>query len=138
MLRAIAAGGADDCWQAQRMSHDTLNFVRSFDYDTVSPATAAALFWWVRNRLVFELGLDRRDDVALVSYDALLADPESRMGEVCRFLGFEWNPSLIAHMKRRSSPGGRIADIDSRVRERCTELAQHLEAARTGRQERAC
>jgi len=138
VLRAIALGGAGDRWQAQRMSQDTLEFMRSFDYDTMSPATAAALFWWARNRLVFELGLDRRDDVALISYDALLADPESRMRDVCAFLGFGWNPSLIAHIEPRS-PGGRIVEIDARVRERCTELSRRLEAARTGTgQERTC
>lgn len=136
ILRAIAAGGADDRWQAQRMSQDTLEFIRSFDYDLMSPATAAALFWWARNRLVFELGLDGREDVALICYDALLADPEARMREVCRFLGFEWNPLLIAHIEQRSLRR-QIVEIDPRVRERCTELAQHLEAVRT-RQERKC
>jgi hypothetical protein len=136
MLRAIASGGADDRWQAQRMSQNTLEFIRSFDYDVMSPATAAALFWWARNRLVFELGLDRRDDVALISYDALLADPEPRMREVCAFLDFEWNPSLITHIEQRS-PAGRIVEIDAPVRERCTELSLRLEAVRT-RQERTC
>lgn len=126
VLRGIAAGRAEGWWQAQRLSEDALAFLRSFDYDAVSPATAAALFWYVRNDLFFHLGLDRRGDVALVSYDAVLADPEARMRELCRFLGFEWSPSLIAHIEPRH-PRGRTLEIDGRVRERCAELQERLD-----------
>ncbi|MGH3118474.1 MAG: hypothetical protein ACRDQ2_15445, partial [Gaiellales bacterium] len=132
VLRTIAAGRGGDWWQAQRMSEETLAFVRGFDYETMTPATGAALFWYVRNALFFELGLDRRDDVALVSYDALLAQPELQMRELCRFLGFEWNPSLVAHVESRSSPGRRVPGIDPHVRERCAELQLRLDSRLKG------
>jgi len=128
VLREIAAGGGSDRWQAQRLSPASLDLIGSFDYDTMTPATAAALFWLVRNSLVFELGLDRRHDVTVVSYDAMVADPERRMQDLCRFLGVDYSPALVAHIERRPPrTDGRRLDIDPLVRERCRDLEDRLE-----------
>jgi hypothetical protein len=48
----------------------------------MSPYDAAALFWWARNRLFFDLALDQRTDVLVCEYEALVADP----GDVIRSL----------------------------------------------------
>jgi hypothetical protein len=127
VLRGIAANAGADWWQAQGLSPATLDFIGSFDYQAMSPATASALFWLVRNRLFFDLGLDRRNDVALVSYDAVLADPEAGMRRLCGFLGFDWRPELAAHIERRTVPrSGHRTDIDARVRRCGEELQERL------------
>jgi hypothetical protein len=132
VLRELAGGGGRDRWQAQRLSPAAVDLVAGFDYDTMSPETAAALFWYVRNTFVFELGLDHRPDVAVVSYDALLAAPEARMRELCSFLGTGYDPRLVTHID-----GGRVftrqpVDIDPRVRRLCTDLESRLDALRPG------
>src|SRR5579864_600123 len=75
VLRDIAAGKGANMWQAQRLSHSTLDEIASYDYVTMTPETAAALFWWIRNGLYFEAGLDRREDVLLASYQDMLSAP---------------------------------------------------------------
>ena len=62
--RATAAGRPSGC------PDQSLALIGSFDYDRMTPASAAALFWLVRNSLYFDLGLDQRADVLLSSYDA--------------------------------------------------------------------
>ncbi len=74
-LRDIATGKGAGMWQAQRLSAATLAEIASHDYETMTAETAAALFWWMRNGLYFETGLDRRDDVLLASYQDMLATP---------------------------------------------------------------
>lgn len=128
VLREIAAGGGRDRWQAQGLSPASRELIESFDYDTMTPATAAALFWYVRNILVFEHGLDRRPDVAIVSYDALVADPQARMQELCASLGVRYDPSLAAHVESRPPKDRRPLDIDPRVRGLCTDLDARLTA----------
>jgi hypothetical protein len=135
VLREIAAGRGSDRWQAQRLSHESLELIRSFDYEAMSPESAAALFWYVRNSLFFELGLDRRPDVALVSYDALVADPEGAVQPLCRFLGFPWSPRLVAHIDARSSSARPPLALDRRIRECCTELQERLDRVRLTTQE---
>jgi hypothetical protein len=126
VLTEIAAGRGDDMWQAQRLSDHSLEVIHGFDWASVSPASAAALFWYVRNSLFFDLGLDRRDDVLLSSYDALVADPEAGTQALASFLDLAWHPGLAAHIERRD--GGRTAplDIDARVRSLCDDLERRL------------
>ncbi|MGI8698517.1 MAG: hypothetical protein ACR2J0_05145 [Mycobacteriales bacterium] len=128
VLRQVAAGEAGDRWQAQRLSEPHLALIREFDYDTMSPASAAALFWYVRNSLFFEMRLDERDDVILSSYDAMVTDPEGNMRALCRFLGFPWRPQLTAHMAPRGGASRSALDVDVAIRERCEDLRGRLEA----------
>jgi hypothetical protein len=135
VLADIAAGRGASMWQAQRLTGATLEVISSFDYRTMTPETAAALFWWVRNGLYFELGLDDRPDVILASYDSLLADPRTGMGAVCAFLGMEYRPELVAHIAPRTS-GRAPLPIDGRVRHLCDQLQERLDT--TLREQRQC
>jgi hypothetical protein len=94
----------------------------------LSPADGAALFWLFRNRLVFDLGLERRGDVQIVSYDRLVAESEDTMRRMCAFLGIPYSAELIKHVKPRSGiPSPEIA-IDEEILGLCDELRGQLEA----------
>ncbi len=126
-LRDIAAGKGAGMWQAQRLSATTLAEVASYDYSTMTAATAAALFWWIRNGLYFETGLDRRDDVLLASYQDMLATPVEAMQSICTFLGLAYRPALIEHISPRGPGGAKPLDIDPRVRALCDQLRGRLD-----------
>jgi hypothetical protein len=126
-LRAVAAGDRRS-WEAQRLSRDSLELIAGFDWDRMDPASAAALFWYVRNRLAFELGLDRRPDVLLVSYDAVVARPEPELRRLCAFLDVPWSGRLAAGIAARERPDTRL-DIHPAIRTRCDQLASALDAA---------
>lgn len=127
VLRAYAAGEARNAWQVQRLSPENAGFVRGFDFTGLSAESAAALFWYVRNSLYFELALDQRGDVILISYDLLLSEPERVAAALCRFLGLPFRKEIIAHIdRRRRTPGAPIA-IDARIRDRCAKLQEKLD-----------
>jgi hypothetical protein len=136
-LRDIAAGKRAGMWQAQRLSAATLAEIASYDYMTMTPETAAALFWWIRNGLYFETGLDRRDDVLLASYQDMLATPVEAMQAICRFLGLTYRPALIEHISPRGPGGARPLDIDPRVRALCDHLQDRLDETLRGQRDRA-
>jgi hypothetical protein len=128
-LADIASGEGLDRWQAGGMSPATLELVRSFDYDTMTPESGAALFWYLRNVLYFEHGLDEREDVRLVSYRALVDEPADAMRDVCDFLGLEFRPALVAGIggpRRAVAP--RPLEIDPVVRQVCDDLQCRLDA----------
>jgi hypothetical protein len=129
VLREIAAGRGMDRWQAQGLSDESLRLVRGFDYERLSPEDGAALFWYLRNALFFDLGLDRRDDVFLASYDALIADPERVMRPLCTFLGFPYTPRLVAHIAERSSGRMSRLGLHPDIRARCEALGDRLDVA---------
>lgn len=125
-LRRIAAGEVG-LWQAGGLDPDRLALLRSFDLAAMDPASASALFWYLRNSLYFDLGLDERDDVLLLSYDATVADPERSLRALTAFLGVAYRPALIAHIERRSS-SAKPLEVDERVASLCRELLARLDA----------
>ena len=129
VLREVASGEGAERWQAQRLSEQSMELVRSFDYDRMSPATAAALFWCVRNALYFDLGLHERDDVTLVSYRSLVERPEATMRPLCSFLGLAFDPRLVAHIAARASAGAAPLELDPVVRRACEDLQDRLDHA---------
>lgn len=130
ILGEIAAGRAANAWQAQRISPENLELIRTFNYETLDSVSAAALFWYVRNSLYFDLGLDRRDDVLLVSYDHFVADPPAAMNRLAAFLDIEPNSALVAHVAPRALDGDH-GDLEPRVRDVCNELERRLGQAVT-------
>jgi hypothetical protein len=129
VLRAYAAGEANEAWQVQRMPLETADFVRSLDLDRFSAESGAALFWYVRNSLYFQMALDTRPDAMIVSYDDFLSRPDETARALCAFLGVDFRAGLIAHVKPRPSAWKHPLSIDDRVRERCTELQERLDRA---------
>jgi hypothetical protein len=127
VLAEIAAGGGVGMWQAERLSDENRELIGSFDWTSMSPTSAAALFWYVRNSLFFDLGLDRRDDVLLSSYDELVEQPEARTRALASFLGLQWHPDLAAHIDQRNvTRPAPLLDLDPRVRSVCDDLEARL------------
>jgi hypothetical protein len=128
-LRRIAAGEGEGMWQAGGLSSDRLELIRGFDYRQLSPESAAALFWYLRNGLFFDLKLDTRADVVLASYRATVTGPERAMRALCAALDFTYQPALIEHIDARSSRPSPPLDLDPRIAELCGELEARLDAA---------
>lgn len=125
-LREISAGRGHNRWEAQRLSPQSTELIRSFSYDGMTPESGSALFWYVRNSLFFELALHKRSDVLLVSYDSFVSDPEGSMRTVCEHIGFDWSPHLIAHVTSRARGPQSSVDIDPRIRTLCDDLQDRL------------
>jgi hypothetical protein len=83
----------------------------------------------VRNRLYFELGLANRPDVQLVSYDAMVHDPDTEMRRICAFLDFPYHSRLIAHVAPRGSARPGPLDLHPRIKAHCDELMAQLDRA---------
>src|SRR5262249_25302258 len=96
------------------------------------PESAAALFWFLRNSLYFALGLDRRADVLLVSYGAMVSDPGAEMRRICDFLSLDYRPQLDSHVDARAAGAGAPLAIDPEVRRLCDELTARLDATHRG------
>lgn len=126
VLSEIADGVGLDRWQARGLSPETLDFIRSLQPADLTPESAAALFWWVRNQLFFSQGLDQRADVHLVAYEQVVADPVTTMQPLVRFVGLEWNEHFVAHVHEREGAKQPRLALDERVRTVCDELEARL------------
>ena len=127
-LRRIASGEGTGMWQAGGLSPEQLKLVGGFDYDAMTPESAAALFWYLRNSLFFDRGFDRRDDIFLASYGAMVERPEQAMRALCGSLGFGFQPSLIEHVDARSRREAPPLLIDPDIANLCELLQARLDA----------
>jgi hypothetical protein len=129
VMAEIAAGEGRGRWQAQRLSAESLELVRDVRPESLSAESGAALFWLVRNRLYFEQGLHERDDVHLVGYEQVVADPEGVGRALFAFLDLPFSAGSVGHVDARSARTRPPLDLDPRVRAACERLEHELAAA---------
>ncbi|MGI8518893.1 MAG: sulfotransferase domain-containing protein [Acidimicrobiia bacterium] len=110
------------------LSEESESLLDSFDPATLTQADGAALFWLIRNRLVFEQGLAGRDDVAVLSYDQLVASPGPEMRRLCDFLDFPYSPNLIRHIETRPPSRVPTSEVKPRILELCDDLHGQLDS----------
>jgi Sulfotransferase family len=126
-LRAIVAGCGDHLWQAGGLSQENRVLLGRLGVETLDPLSAAALFWYLRNCLFFDLALDDDPAVAAVSYQRLVDDPAGELQWIARFAGVAFRPAMAAHVHGPRESAGTAA-IEPRVRDLCDEMETRLAA----------
>lgn len=120
-------------WRGEAVPDSTRSVMARHYRPGMDPNDAAALFWWARTSLFFDLGLDERPDVHLCSYEALVADPESSMRSLYGFIRVSYPERDITRGVRRQAPRrGEDFPLSPEVRRLCQELWERLERARSG------
>lgn len=116
-------------WLADRMDAATLDFVRGLPLEPLTPHTASALKWWLRNKLYYDLALDHQPDrVRLVRYEDLVRDPVMAFAPLFAFVGLPFTPKRVEAVKAGSIRKAAFPDITPDVRDLCEELTARLDA----------
>lgn|GEM_PF-1156738 len=120
-------------WRGEVVPEETRSVVSRHYRPGMNPNDAAALFWWARTSLFFDLRLDERPDVRLCSYERLVAEPEPTMRLLYGFLGVAYPaPDITGGVRRRPTPRPEAFTLDSEIRRLCDELRERLESAESG------
>jgi hypothetical protein len=99
----------------------------------MNPYDAAALFWWARTSLFFDLRLQERPDVRLCSYERLVAAPEPTARELYDFIGLKYpDRDITKGVHRQSASRGDEVTLSPDVRQLCEELWQRLDRVEAG------
>lgn len=117
-----------DNWRSQNSAAETRETLRRFVRDDMNPYDAAALFWWARCRLYFDLGLDRDPRVMLCRYEDLATDPAGTMRRVYAFVGRPYPGDHITRDVHPQSVGkGRVSKLSPEVDRLCADLLARLD-----------
>lgn len=120
-------------WRGEFVPENTRAVLSGHYRPGMDPSDAAALFWWARTSLFFDLRLDERPDVRLCSYEKLVADPEATMRSLYEFIGVAYPEQHITGSVRRHFPGRRDDfPLSPEVRQLCEALWERLEHADSG------
>lgn len=114
-------------WRAEYVPRDVEETISRLFSESMCPEDGAALFWWVRNRLFYDLGLDKDPRVMMLRYEDFSRDPRTAMEDVYRHLGTPYPSGRAtgAVSATASRPDADVA-ISDEVRELCEELWQRL------------
>ena len=112
-----------DNWRSQHSTAETRDTIRRFFREEMNPYDAAALFWWARSRLYFDLGLEGDSDVLLCRYEDLATDPAATMRRIYAFLGRPFPGDHIVRDVHPQSVGkGRVSRLSPEVDALCADL----------------
>jgi hypothetical protein len=116
-------------WRGEYVPSETREVVGRLVSQNLSPADAAALFWWARNMLAFQLGLVGREDVYLCSYEQLVETPAESLAEVYRFLNLtpprkDRSGSVRTNAVARGASSQLLPEVD----ELCGDLYRRLQS----------
>jgi hypothetical protein len=128
-LRPIAENRADD-WRSEKVSTELRRTVSAFYSPNMDPHDAAALFWFARNSLFFELALPHDDRILLCRYEDFVTEPEIETRRIYSFLGVGVPDANITGGVHAGSVGrGRNVKLSDEVESLCRGLYERIEAA---------
>lgn len=126
-LRAIVRNEPDN-WRAENVSEDTKDIVLKHFSENMNPYDAAALFWLARNRLFFELKLDRHPAVKMCKYEDLVTRPESVMRGIYSFLGCPYPAEPITdEVHGESQKKGQDVQLSPEIEQMCKAMLEGLD-----------
>jgi hypothetical protein len=123
-----SAEAVDAAMQLEGMSDDTLGQVRSLVGTGLTAHEAAALHWYCRNRLYFDLGLHRDPRVELVRYEDLVREPDVYLRRVFDFVGCEYRPEFAESVFGSSIRKQEAAPMSASVTALCDTMTRALDS----------
>jgi hypothetical protein len=125
-MRQLLAGSREN-WRSEYVPPDVYKTLEEYFSESMNPYDAAVLFWYARNSLYFDLGLDKNPDVMLCRYESLVQNPEIVVPAIydfanCRFPG----PSIIRQIHSRSVKKGHSIEVTPAMVELADEMLTRL------------
>ena len=117
-------------WIGENISEHCHQLVNRFYTANISPYTAAALIWYIRNRLFFEQQLDRDNRVILCRYEDLVQHPSETMHTLYNHIGAKFPGEKVVNEIDSTSLGkGSNISLSKDVRDVCQDLYDRLASA---------
>jgi hypothetical protein len=104
------------------MSTSTRSAIAGLIKPDMTAAEGASLHWYCRNRLYFELGLDRDSRVEIAKYEDIVCDPDRFLRRVFDFVGCGYQPEWAADVFRTSVK----KSVEPQMRDEYTALCEGL------------
>lgn len=117
-------------WRSENVSDEVRSVVLKFFSTDMDPYDASALFWWVRNRLFFELNLADDPRVRMCRYEDLVTDPKPMMHGIHDFLGVTYpGDQVFTEVHSASKTKGQEIKLSPKIEGICEALLTELDDA---------
>lgn len=125
-LAPIAAGDPGN-WRSEAASEEVVATVRDLYDPDMDPVDGNALFWWARNRLLFDSGASRDPRVLPVEYLSFATDPLAVLGRVYAHVGLSLpGPEVAAPISAEHVGKASSCSVSAPVEALCEKLWHDL------------
>ena len=125
-LRAIVEARSGN-WRYEKVPAQTREFVVRYFTDDMDPHDASAIFWYVRNSFVPELGFMIDDRISLCRYQDLVTKPDDEVIKIYQLLGVEApNHRITGEVHAESLRKGSHVALRPEIEEACQGLLKTL------------
>lgn len=115
-------------WRSEGVTQRVRDTVAAHFSTSMSPSDAAALVWWVRNSLYFDLRLDENAAVMLCKYEDLVKRPAQVMSRIYRFAGVDFDAGRnIRQVHTESIAKGKGIVLSPQIENLCSGLLDKLQ-----------
>jgi len=113
-------------WLGSGMSAATRELLRPLVHAQMRPEDAAAVQWYMRNVLFFEMGFDVREEVLCISYENLVTRPREQIRRFCDFAGIPFVDRMARGIFSSSIGKRRRPELSPEVEGLCSALHQRF------------
>lgn len=126
-LRPIVENNPQN-WKSESVSEGVRKIVLEHFSEDMNPYDAAALFWFVRNNLFFELRLDENPNVLMCRYEDLVINPLEIINKIYEFIGHNFpGQKMVSEIHSLSLGKGRRIELSPEIDLLCKELLERLD-----------
>lgn len=116
---------------AEEMIENTYDVVKRFAHPEMSSEEGAALLWYMRNKIYFDLGLHRDSRILLCKYEDLVRNPDSQVGNIFAFIGcpfsVEYTRGIFSSsVGKKVEPRSVSSELDAVCRELMSRFEQQI------------
>jgi len=116
-------------WRAEHVSDEVRNTV-STHHQNLKKMDAAVLFWYARNSLYFDLGLDQITNVHMCKYEDLVTHPSKVVKALYERIGQAYpGPAIHKTVHPRSLKRGRDVDLSPEIDQLASNFLDKLDRA---------
>lgn len=128
-LRPIVEGDPYN-WRSEGASPQVRKVVSKYFSENMNQLDAAALFWYARNSLFFDLNMKGNPSIMMCRYQDLVYQPVEMMQEIYSFIDFPFPDKKIVEDVSSSSVGkGQDIKLNPEIEALCQQMLDRLDDA---------
>ena len=128
-LRPIAQHDLHN-WRSEGASDHVTEVVQQYFSEDMDQMDAAALFWYARNSLFFDLNMGENSRVMMCRYEDLVREPEANVKDIYEFASADYPGEEIIDSVSTSSVGkGQHVVLHPEIETLCNQMLKRLEDA---------
>lgn len=125
-LKSIVENNQEN-WYSEKVPESIRKIIIQYFSEQMSPYDAAALFWFARNQLFYELQLNQNSRVLMCRYEDLVTQPNQVMRRIYQFVEVHYSDVNSWEVHLNSVHKGHLVQLSPEIEKLCNDLLIRLD-----------